>query len=79
MVLGANARANRLVEYQIVRKQDNPGVVVHGMTCIHTYLRPDHGEVGSFRRNVRWYLAAPYARKLVEIAEMYESGKAPSQ
>lgn len=79
MVLGANAVAGREVQYQIVRNRDNPDVVVPGMTCIHTYLAPLPDEIGNFKRNVRWYLAAPYARKLVEIAEMYESGKVPSR
>lgn len=79
MVMGANAVANRDVEYQIVRNRDIPDVVVPGMTCIHTYLPPTRDEIGNFKRNVRWYLAAPYARKLVEIAEMHESGKVPSR
>lgn len=74
MAMGANAVAGRHVEYQIVRHRDKPDVVVPGMTCIHTLLPAMRSEIGSFKRNVRWYLATPYARKLVEIAEMYESG-----
>ena len=66
LVMGANAMSGRDVEYQIVRNRDNSEVVTPGMTCIHTHLN------GNYLMNIRWYLAAPYARKLVEIAEMYE-------
>ena len=66
LVMGANALGGRDVEYQVVRNRDNSDVVTPGMTCIHTHLN------GSYLMNIRWYLAAPYARKLVEIAEMYE-------
>lgn len=78
MALGANAVDGRDVEYQIIRNRDNPVVVVPGMTCIHTYLAPLRDEIGNFKRNVRLYLAAPFARKLVDIAEMYEKATGKS-
>ena len=66
------------VPYQIIRNRDNSDVVQPGMTCFHTYL-DSSAEMGNHKRNVRLYVGAPFARKIVDIAEMYETGKVPSR
>ena len=40
-----------------------------GVTCIHTLLIEGRWPIGKRLENIRWYLPAPLARKILEIAE----------
>lgn len=68
-----NAASRNQVWYQ-VRHGKNSGV-----TCIHTqFLEP--AAIGwRVLENVRWYLPAPLARKILDIGKEYRSGNVPTR
>ena len=72
LTVKANAVAGRPVIYQITRDQSKKGV-----TTIHITLGGMPSVMGRVSENVRWYLPAPFARVLLDIAVQNKSTFAP--
>ena len=56
-----NGSTRNIVYYQLVK--------YGGITCMHTLLFEGRWPVGKSLENVRWYVAPPLARKILEITE----------
>jgi len=56
-----NASTRNIVYYQLVK--------YGGITCMHTLLFEGRWPIGKSLENVRWYVAPPLARKILEITE----------
>ncbi|MEO6787433.1 MAG: hypothetical protein ABI318_14980 [Chthoniobacteraceae bacterium] len=63
VAMGNNASTSNIVYYQDVSYGES------GVACIHTLLYHGRWPLGQSLDNVRWYLPAPLARKILEIAE----------
>jgi len=79
-----NAASDHYVKYAIYRKGKVTPSVPEGVTCVQTALtdppggRRVLGAKAPEVENVRWYLPAPLARKILEIANGYmPGGEAP--
>jgi hypothetical protein len=70
-----NGSTRQQVWYGVYRY--NPGSP--GVTCIHTELVEGSWMVGKVNENIRWYLPAPLARKILEVAVATKAAAEPAR
>lgn len=75
-----NGASDHYVQYAVYRKCDQLRTFPEGITCVQTALIAPPGGRGVLGQkareveNVRWYLPAPLARKILKISNRYMPG-----